>query len=291
MIERIVASIHGRVSIDCRPQKLTDLIEEALWETEPEIRAFELADQYAARVRKRLLQIYCQMVAEGVDPWFEFNSVSPDHVQGPCFIEPCDSELVRSAKAKRLHADPMRSILESLSFEEFEILCAAVASLLGARDFRRTRQSRDQGIDFFARLHLSDYELSGFPFLRFQHNLSVWLVGQAKHYPNGKVSTPEIRNLVGSINLARFKEYASTTELLSEMPIRSCDPVFVVFLTTGTFTRDARQLAENSGVITKDITALANLLADKAIALGNDGRPARSLLTCWARELIQSQGS
>lgn len=264
MPEKLIAAIRAKLSVDANPQSIQSLVESVLRMEHGDLKAFELAGRYAPRVKMRLIRLREERMARGNDVWFEFNSSSSDYIQGPCFLEPRDSPEVKRAKLNRLRAQPMRIELESLDFGEFERVCLVILSLLGARSCRLTSRSRDQGIDFFGELFLGDLEVSSSPFFRFQDNLKLWLVGQAKHCVHGKVSTPEIRNLVGSINLARFKEYASTTELMSELPMRSCDPVFVVFLTTGTFTRDARKLASNSGVILKDIDDVSKLLADKA---------------------------
>jgi hypothetical protein len=95
------------------------------------------------------------------------------------------------------------------------------------------------------------------------------------------VSSTEIRELVGSINLARFKEYASTTELMKSLPLRSCDPVFALFLTTGTYSRDAVNLAKGSGVVVKDIGDVCSLLADNRVGVDGNGLPSRQALLDW----------
>jgi hypothetical protein len=161
--------------------------------------------------------------------------------------------------------------------------------LLGARQTHLTQRSRDHGIDFYGRLVLGDLDTSKVPFLRFADALQVWIVGQAKHYVGHKVSAPEIRNLVGSINLARFKEYASETDLVEGLRLRSCDPVFALFLTTGTFSRDADRLACRSGVVLKDVGELARLLVDKmVIDCDQTETGARDDIVRWARRTVDA---
>jgi Restriction endonuclease len=173
------------------------------------------------------------------------------------------------------------SLIQALTPDLFEDLCVGVLSLLGARDYSGTKRTRDQGIDFYGRLVISDLDPNTSPFFRITDHLSVWLVGQAKHYPDGRVSSAEIRDLVGSINLARFKEYASTTDLMKSLPLRSCDPVFALFLTTGTFSRDAIKLATGSGVIVKDLDDICSLLADNRVGLDPNGQISRDITLNW----------
>jgi hypothetical protein len=100
-----------------------------------------------------------------------------------------------------------------LNFKESEKICGAVLSLLGASKYKVTPNTRDQGVDFFGLFSLSDLSNSDYPFLQFHHNFKLWVIGQAKHYPNGNVGIEDLRNLVGSITLARSGEYATKTLL------------------------------------------------------------------------------
>jgi hypothetical protein len=285
--DQLVKLIRADLKPDCPPQRVRDLCERYLLTLKDPVEVYELLDRSTARVQKSLIVLRQALIESGDALWFEFNSVSDDYIQGPYYAESGDPEDVKQAKRNRLLAAPMQAALESLHFSEFEVVCAAVLRLLGARHTHLTQRSRDQGIDFYGRLVLGDLDTGKVPFLRFSDALHVWIVGQAKHYVGGKVSAPEIRNLVGSINLARFKEYASETELMEGLRLRSCDPVFALFLTTGTFSRDAARLAYRSGVVLKDVGELARLLVDKMV-VGCDraDQVARERLVYWARRTI-----
>ena len=65
-----------------------------------------------------------------------------------------------------------------------------------------------------------------------EKHFSVWLVGQSKHYPNTRISTAEIRELVGSVELARAKVFAGSTNPLDELRVRLCDTIIYLFFTT-----------------------------------------------------------
>jgi hypothetical protein len=257
----IIDDIKYRIEPATPPVHIATLLEEFYFDQlGNELAAYEKAEQQLFRVKKSLYKL---LEETRTQPWFAFNSTSDDYIQGAYYIEKVDSAAVAAAKQGRLNVEPLKGIIKALTFTEFEMLCPAVLSLIGVRDARRTPHSRDQGIDFHGKLQIADFEEAEFPFMHFQHDLIFWIIGQAKHYPDGKVSAPEIRSLAGAVYLARFKEYASTTRLASDLPLRSCDPVVSLFFTTGSFSRDAIRIAKNSGIILKDIDDIASLLADK----------------------------
>lgn len=262
----IIEDIKQRLEPSTPPLRLATLLEECFFEQlgDP-LLAFEKAEQRLQGVKKTLYKL---LEDTNTPPWFIFNSTSDEYIQGIYYVEKADSPTVAKAKCARLNVQPLKDVLRGLTFTEFEMLCPIVLTLIGVREAKRTPHSRDQGIDFHGKLQMADFEETDFPFMHFQHDLIFWIIGQAKHYPTGKVSAPEIRGLAGSVYLARFKEYASTTRLVSDLPLRSCDPVVALFFTTGSFSRDAIRIAKNSGIILKDIDDIANLLADK-MAKGN----------------------
>ena len=257
----IIDDIRHRIQPAAPPVLIATLLEEFyLEQLGNELVAYEKAEQQLPRVKNSLYKLLEETRAQ---PWFAFNSASDDYIQGAYYIEKIDSAAVAAAKRGRLKVEPLKDVIKGLTFTEFEMLCPAVLSSIGVTDARRTPHSRDQGIDFHGKLQMADFEEADFPFMHFQHDLIFWIIGQAKHYPDGKVSAPEIRSLAGAVYLARFKEYASTTRLASDLPLRSCDPVVSLFFTTGSFSKDAIRIAKNSGIILKDIDDIASLLADK----------------------------
>lgn len=99
--------------------------------------------------------------------------------------------------------------------------------------------------------------------------MDVWLVGQAKHYKATQSGTPELRELVGAIELGRAKVFGSTTSPLDGMDIRVADPVFALFITTGSISSNGWHLLKRSGVIGLDGEMVAAFLADRGV--GMDG--------------------
>jgi restriction endonuclease Mrr len=211
---------------------------------------------------------------------FVFNSSSTDMIQGACFIEPLDSPDIVTAKQSRLNYLVHLGWLHDLDPTDFEVACRGILRLMGASDARVTRQSGDQGIDFFGKLHLEGRLERAYVLGSLDKNLSIWLVGQAKRYKSVKVATPDLRELVGSVQLARTSTYAGTGGGLEDLKIRPCDPVFYLFFTTGTISRDGWELLEKTGVIALDGEMVAAFLADNDVA-AIDGKPSEDEFSSW----------
>lgn len=193
---------------------------------------------------------------------YAFNSSSGYLVQGASYTEPADSQKLREAKFRRLQHAGCRDLLQSLTPRQFEGVCRGIIVAMGASSATLTRSSKDQGVDFFGRLSLQGKLAQSYPLPAIDRRLEVWLVGQAKHYQNVKVATPDIRELVGSVQLARSRVSSDTGQALAGLNMRLCDPVFYLFFTTGSISRDGWTLIDRSGVIGMDGESLAAFLAD-----------------------------
>ena len=157
-----------------------------------------------------------------------------------------------------------------LSPTEFEYLSGRVLSLLKVEEEYVTRSSGDQGIDFYGKVPFGEIIKPGVLTPGAEKNMKVWLVGQAKHYDATQVSTKDIRELVGSISLAKSKIYAGSKDPLAQLQMRTCDPIFFLFFTTGSISKDAKDLLRRSGVVAMDGYQLAIFLADNGIGSVND---------------------
>ena len=94
----------------------------------------------------------------------------------------------------------------------------------------------------------------------------VWLVGEAKHYLHTKVATPDIRGLVGAAALDARRAF-SRDDLHVDLRVRACDPVVVLFFTTGEITSRGWSLCDRAGVVAMDGQMLAEYLADNEVAV------------------------
>jgi hypothetical protein len=127
--------------------------------------------------------------------------------------------------------------------------------------------SNDQGIDFFGQLSLGGRLDNASVLPSVDRKLKVWMVGQAKHYQKTQVATPDLRELVGSIQLAKAKAFADGGVALQGLDMKVCDPVFYLFFTTGTISRDGYVLLKESGMNYMNGSQVATFLADNGIGM------------------------
>jgi hypothetical protein len=77
---------------------------------------------------------------------------------------------------------------------------------------------------------------------------------------------------------------------MKSLPLRSCDPVFALFLTTGSFSRDAVTLANGSGVVIEDIGNICSLLADNGVRVDANGQLSPDAVRDWIDRQAQMTG-
>ncbi|HVI79259.1 MAG TPA: restriction endonuclease [Candidatus Acidoferrum sp.] len=217
---------------------------------------------------------------------YSFNSSSEYLIQGCAFIEPLDSPDVRTAKLRRAAFEEYSRALRSLTPLQFEHLCAGVLHAMGVEAPSLTTYSADEGIDFFGRLKLNRVLFADDIYPGIQNQLTTWMIGQAKHYRSGSVSTFEIRDLVGAVALAKGKAFGHVTDQFSGLTVRVCDPIFYLFFTTGEMTSNTWRLLNNSGVVGMDGSMLSAFLADRAIGT-SDGRFDPMAFTAWIRSFVR----
>ena len=209
---------------------------------------------------------------------FVFNSSAQYMIQGAAFSEPLDSVDVLEQKARRARFKHYSNALRALSPREFECLCAGLLSILDVENLQVTRYVADRGIDFYCRLRLERHIFSTDHYPTWKRQLNVWMVGQAKHYIDGTVSTAEISNLVGSVKL--LSGATANRSRFPNLVMRSCDPIFLLFFTTGRLSSECWKLLDESGVVGMDGGMLAAFLADREVGCSTAGFDTNSF-TAW----------
>jgi hypothetical protein len=202
---------------------------------------------------------------------FDFNSAGTDLVQGAAFVEGTEPEAVQELKRRRGTFALYVAAMEGLSPDDFEALSRGMLHEIGVADPVVTQHSDDAGIDFYGRLTILQPDpsrpaaLSGI-----YQRLQVWMVGQSKHYQETNTGTPDIRAIVGAVELARGKAYGSVGDKYPDLAIRVCDPVFYLFFTSGKISRDGWRLLDQSGVVGMDGNMVAMFLADHGVGWKDD---------------------
>lgn len=233
--------------------------------------AAEKAEAWEERFLTQLRWNYNELTKAGRPCGYAFNSSSDYMIQGYAYLEGDEDELIREAKIRRGRMASYSDALRTLTPRQFEEACHKMLQELGATNPTLTKASGDEGIDFYGRMSVGaagtvDNLLPGINAI-----LNVWLVGQAKHYVEGHAATPDIRELVGSVVLARSTVYSNVSgEMYSNLAIRVCDPIFYLFFTTGTISPPGWRLLERSGVVGMDGQMVAAFLSARKIGVVDD---------------------
>jgi len=202
-------------------------------------------------------------------PPFVFNSATEEYIQGYCFTEPNDSPETIESKNKRSRQLSYLSFIERLTPAEFEKFCGALLNLWKCTDVSVSASSGDQGLDFYGKIPLGKFLKNTILPDSAEEHMFAWVVGQAKKYNLTKISTSELRELVGSVQLARSKAFSNSSDPLSGLNVLICDPVIYLMATTGSMTSGCYNVLEKSGIIGLDGIQLSTILADNDVALLN----------------------
>lgn len=249
------------------PKLLYELLLEVV--TDLDFRANEFDDgsveEIAADLQEPVVRVLWnqQSAHDQHIPTYEIFGSSLEYIRGASRADPTLDDDTNTVRARRLHIDQVQAELQQLKWQEFEDACGTVLNLLGCIKPTVSPRSGDGGIDFYGLLKLEN-RLDNFnPLGGFDQDLCVWLVGQAKHY-SGKVGTAVVRELVGSVELARTR---GTSKVWPDLHLRAFDPVVLLVFTTGEFSEDALSLLKDSGVQFMDGFQFAKFLTDNGVGL------------------------
>ena len=131
-----------------------------------------------------------------------------------------------------------------LSDTEFERLATRAIQLVGCSEAWATQTSHDQGLDGFGRFNLLKLPKT----TKYNNDFTVWVLMQAKHYNKEKVCSSNIREFVGSGELAKYKIYSTLSSKYKMLELRPLAPTALVIITSGEVKRTAKLLADESGI-------------------------------------------
>lgn len=266
---QIVDALEALIGIDGDARDLIEVIAEALCANGyDEIDAIELAASRRAAIFKIINDRHEAAQSKGLVHTLEISGSFRSRVGGAGKPSPTDDVKVTLAKQGRRQVAAIIERIRALTASEFEQFGAAMVRSLGASISERTRQTGDQGIDFVGTTRLG--ELLDHPqhIFRLAHDMQIDFIGQAKHYPNRTLQSSTVRELVGSLELARSRHFSSGKfKLLEDLSLKSFSPVFALLITTGRVSSGAREVAEKSGIIIRSGEQIATYLADLGVGI------------------------
>lgn len=264
---KLVARIESKVSADSPPEKIVSLISGLLSEQ------YSMSVAEAAERAESVLQDVKELIRDNElsanNEYFGYfypirlSKINDDYVHGACFILSGDDDATKISKRSRAKYAKVAGYIDQLDADEFEVFCGNVLSLLGVRDPIVTPHGGDQGIDFLGRWHLQDYiQDVAFPD-GLERQFTAWIIGQAKKYVSTKLNTDVVRELVGSVQLAKSKVFSKEVDEYRSLDIAYCDPIFYVLITTGAITSGVATLLQGAGMLFFDRDLLSVFIADR----------------------------
>jgi len=166
-------------------------------------------------------------------------------------------KIVAGNRLKKL-AEEIRfqNSLHRTSAANFEKLAAIVLRILGCQEVFSTPESHDQGVDAFGYQTLVEPTPYGVT-----HGLT-W-IAQAKHYMATRVTTGDVRELIGSKELLVAKVFSTVDERYKELRLRSYAPIAIALITTEEIPTTVRRLADGAGVFVFASSDLFHLLGPR----------------------------
>ena len=281
---QIVAQLEHTIGLAGAPIKLEAAIERELRASFGmlAIQAAEKASGYVPSVAKLIAELAAHHDDSGTIATLSLVGTTADIVCGSCHEFPTDVAPVAIAKRNRAHAVDILSAIRGLTFNQFEKFGACVLRALGVRQATVTPHANDQGIDFYGYFSVGQLEEAPAPFFKLAHDVSFALAGQAKHYPTRPVGTATVRELIGSISLARTKTYSNdSVELFENVPVKPFSPMMAMLFTTGEFTNGAKHLCDAAGVVAKNGAQLSVYLAEKGVGIEGQGDTSKFSLAAF----------
>jgi len=267
---KILLRLEETVGIDGRPRRLISALEVELhtFFGLPPLQAAERAEQVAPAVARLIDQRSHEAERSGVVATLVLIGAASDSVAGTCHVLPTDALPLSAVKEGRLNARDLLTAIQGLDYSQFERFGRRVLFELGATDARVTKHAGDQGIDFYGHLSVGALMALPTPFFRLAHEVRLSFAGQAKHYPTSTIGPNVVRELIGSVALARTKTFsAETDDLFEGSHIKPFSPVMPLLFTTGKVSRGAYALSDAAGIVVKSGEQIATFLADLRVGI------------------------
>jgi hypothetical protein len=167
-------------------------------------------------------------------------------------------EIVRgigSTWAKRFRV--FQDAINDLNDDEFEGLSANLLTVLGCDMVWKTPASHDQGLDAFG---YAPAFTSKTP-REIRSQCRIVYLAQAKHYSKHKVGSRDLREFVGSVELAVHKIFSTVDEKYVDLEIRPFGPCVMVLMTSEEIPFTVKTIGRNAGIVVLSAQDIAMTLS------------------------------
>lgn len=143
----------------------------------------------------------------------------------------------------------LKNALYKIKWRDFEFFCANLLRLYGGVDVGVTQKGKEGGIDFYGSLNLDLHE--EYPsFSKLIEKLTIRIVGSAKRWRR-KIGEAEIDKFIKKYRDLNSRKGRGMTKLPHNF-LNQNSIIYALYITSSSFTRDARDQAKNNGIIIKN---------------------------------------
>lgn len=217
--------------VDSPPALLEDVIRGFLRRKLNDVAADEAVIKFLPAIRDYLVTEYNERYKGDGTLRFHILDDSGDKIQG----------IGNQGQTERLM---FQDCLNELEHSEFEGLAAVILQVAGCNEVWKTPESHDQGIDAFGYsplLKRTRGKWLGAP-------PQVTFLAQAKHYSECRVGSKDVREFVGSYNLALHQIYSDIDKRYKQLAMLPFAPVSLIFITSEEIPGTVKRLSLRSGV-------------------------------------------
>lgn len=242
-VHEVTAFFMTQYPVDSPPTTLTGRVETLLLENYSSEFTSQFISQFLSRVQSILVDEFNNRFEKPHSLRFRLLDDSGEKIAGIGYTDQHEKIEFQNA-------------INELSSYEFETLSAYILKVAGCADYWSTPESHDQGLDAFGYFgffqRTSGEWFAGIP--------RVTLLAQAKHFKSVKVGSKDIREFIGSFELAVHKIYSTVDERYSDLNIPPFAPVGLLFITTEEVPLTVKRLGIRAGIVVLTSDDLYDLL-------------------------------
>lgn len=251
---------------------LTDFpCDQALCKTEDYIRKFLVRHYAPDRADETISRHYRKIVEVLIDEYdhrsgthgllrFKFADNEGERVQGIGKLWEREHRIVQDA-------------LNELTDQEFEALSARLLAILGCDRVWKTPASHDQGLDSFGYSYVFRSSIPR----EIRSQCRVVFLAQAKHYNKHKIGSRDLREFVGSKELAVHKIFSTVDEKYTDLSIKPFGPTVLVFITTQEIPRTVKLMGKHAGILVFSAQDLSIMLSKAGVINLRSNRTSKNL--------------
>lgn len=294
--------VKGDVVGPCKAMQLDEAIEEAVRRNVPTLHPYQILEK-AAEIKRQVRHHINKYIVESegryVVPRVRWSESDRERLLDRGFVPRTARAEARAEACRLTLTETVEEALgRELSWSEFQQLCARLFEILG---FRARITLRNGGIDFVAVRMLSNMgsgqNLAKDLVLRriLFGEAKLVVLGQAKRISsNDQVGPGLIRELHGTIDLIggqrlSVEQHSPVLAILEELNAARGDPLLGIFITSGSFSKEARTVAVQSGIEMIDGEQLAQILLREGIGCMAGERQKPQFVIEDLRVWIQSE--